>query len=67
MGPRKPTSTVDKVDQIKINREVRRLKMEEIRKLKSERETNNQLQGIKVDVDFQAMVEVEKKKLPKPK
>jgi len=52
MGPRKPTSTVDKVDQIKINREVRRLKMEEIRKLKSERETNNQLQGIKVDVDF---------------
>ena len=67
MGPRKPTSTVDKVDQIKINREVRRLKMEEIRKLKSERETNNQLQGIKVDVDFQAMVEVEKKKLPKSK
>jgi len=41
--------------------------MEEIRKLKSERETNNQLQGIKVDVDFQAMVEVEKKKLPKSK
>ena len=67
MAPRKPTSTTDKIDQIKINRDVRRLKMEEIRKLKSERETNNQLQGIKVDVDFQAMVEVEKKKLPKPK
>lgn len=38
--------------------------MEEIRKLKSEREANNELQGIKVDVDFQAMVEEERKRLP---
>jgi len=37
--------------------------MEEARKLKSEREANNELQGIKVDVDFQAMVETEKRKL----
>jgi hypothetical protein len=37
--------------------------MEEARKLKSEREANNELQGIKVDVDFQAMVEEERKKL----
>jgi hypothetical protein len=28
------------------------MKMEEARKLKSEREANNELQGIKVDVDF---------------
>jgi hypothetical protein len=37
--------------------------MEEARKLKCEREANNELQGIKVDVDFQAMVETERKKL----
>jgi len=41
--------------------------MEEARKLKSEREANNELQGIKVDVDFQAMVEQEKLKLPRHK
>ena len=34
--------------------------MEEARKLKSEREANNELQGIKVDVDFQAAVAVER-------
>lgn len=48
---RRPTTT-DKIDQIKLNREARRLRMEEARKLKSEREANNELQGIKVDVDF---------------
>lgn len=37
--------------------------MEEMRKLKSEREAHNDLHGIKVDVDFQFMVEEEKKKL----
>jgi kinesin family protein 2/24 len=58
---RKPT-TNDKIEQIKFNREQRRIKMEEARKLKSEREANNELQGIKVDVDFQAMVEQERKK-----
>ena len=60
---KKGTSTTDKIDQIKINRDARRLKMEEMRKLKSEREANNELHGIKVDVDFQAMVEEERKKL----
>lgn len=38
-----------------------------MRKLRSEREANNELQGIKVDVDFQAMVEMERRKLPQPK
>jgi hypothetical protein len=38
--------------------------MEEARKMKSEREANNELQGIKVDVDFQRMVEVERDKVP---
>jgi kinesin family protein 2/24 len=41
--------------------------MEEARKLKSEREANNELQGIKVDVDFQALVEQEKAKCLKRK
>ena len=58
---RKQTTT-DKIDLIKNNREQRRLKMEEARKLKSEREANNELAGIKVDVDFQVMVEREKAK-----
>ena len=56
-NPIKRVTTTDKIDQIKINRDARRMKMEEARKLKSEREANNELQGIKVDVDFQAMVE----------
>lgn len=64
--PRKVTTT-DKIDQIKINRDARRMRMEEARKLRSEREANNELQGIKVDVDFQAMVEVERKKLQQGK
>lgn len=59
----KKGSTTDKIDQIKINRDARRLKMEEMRKLKSEREAHNDLHGIKVDVDFQVMVEDERKKL----
>jgi hypothetical protein len=63
-NPIKRVTTTDKIDQIKINRDARRMKMEEARKLKSEREANNELQGIKVDVDFQNMVEQEKVKLP---
>lgn len=39
---RRPTTT-DKIDQIKLNREARRLRMEEARKMKSEREANNEL------------------------
>lgn len=37
--------------------------MDEVRNQKIEREINNELQGIKVDVEFQAMVEVEKEKI----
>ena len=51
-NPIKRVTTTDKIDQITINRDARRMKMEEARKLKSEREANNELQGIKVDVDF---------------
>jgi len=36
-------TTTDTIDQIKKNRDARRLRMEEARKLKSEREANNEL------------------------
>ena len=60
-------TTIDKIDQIQINRDARRMRMEEARKLRSERETNNQILGIKVDVDFQKMVETEISKVARPK
>lgn len=66
-GLTRKITTTDKIDQIKHNRDARRLKMEEARKLKSEREANNEMQGIKVDVDFQAMVEQERMKVIQPK
>ena len=34
-------TTIDKIDQIQINRDARRLKMEEMKKARSEREANN--------------------------
>jgi kinesin family member 2/24 len=52
IGAARKITTTDKIDQIKLNRDARRLRMEEARKLKSEREANNEIQGIKVDVDF---------------
>ena len=51
-GEMKKKTTTDKIDQIQNNREARRLKMEEARRLKSEREAHNELHGIKADVDF---------------
>jgi len=36
-------TTTDTIDQIKKNRDARRMRMEEARKLKSEREANNEL------------------------
>lgn len=66
-GSKKTTTTTDKIDQIKINREQRRLKMEEARRIKSEREAHNELHGIKADVEYQAMVETEKAKIPVPR
>ena len=66
-GLQRKATTNDKIEQIKIDREQRRLKIEETRKLKSEREANNKLLGIKVDVDFQAMVEIERTKCPPKK
>lgn len=41
--------------------------MEEARRIKSEREAHNELHGIKADVEYQAMVETEKAKIPAPR
>ena len=46
---RKATTT-DKIDQIKINRDARRIRMEEARKLRSEREAHNELQAYRSSV-----------------
>ena len=53
----KKSSCLDQIEKLKINREERRRRMDDIKKKRSQREANNQALGIKVDVDFQAMVE----------
>ena len=43
---------MEEIERLKQNREERRRKMDDLRKLKSEREQMNEANGIKVDVDF---------------
>ena len=53
----KKSSCLDEIEKLKIKREERRKRMDDIKKKRSQREANNEALGIKVDVDFQAMVE----------
>jgi hypothetical protein len=53
----KKSSCLDEIEKLKIQREERRARMEDVKRKRSERETNNQALGIKVDVDFQALTE----------
>lgn len=53
----KKSSCLDEIERLKQNREERRKKMDDLRKLKNERELHNEANGIKVDVDFQVLVE----------
>lgn len=53
----KKSSCLEEIERLKQNREERRKKMDDLRKQKTERELMNEAQGIKVDVDFQVMVE----------
>ena len=62
----KKDTTREAIDRINKNREHRRIKMEEKRKIKLQKEVDNQEQGIKCDVDFQLMVENEKAKVISP-
>lgn len=62
----KKENTLAAIDKINKNRENRRKKMEEKKKIKLQKEVDNQEQGIKCDVDFQLMVEYEKSKVTAP-
>ena len=48
----KKSSCLDEIEKLKINREERRKRMDDIKKKRSQREANNEALGIKVDVDF---------------
>jgi hypothetical protein len=61
----KKDSTRAAIDKINQNRENRRRRIEEKRKIKLEKEVTNQQMGIKCDVDFQLMVEGERAKVKK--
>ena len=56
LNPKK-SNCLEEIERLKQNREERRKKMDDMRKQKTEREQFNEAQGIKVDVDFQVMVE----------
>lgn len=60
----KKSSCLDEIERLKQNREERRKKMDDLRKQKTERELMNEAQGIKVDVDFQVMVESQMRQVP---
>ena len=53
----KKGSCLEEIERLKQNREERRKRMNDLKKQRTEREIRNEAQGIKVDVDFQAMVE----------
>ena len=48
----KKSSCLDQIEKLKINREERRRRMDDIKKKRTLREESNAALGIKVDVDF---------------
>ena len=48
----KKGSCLEEIERLKVKREERRKKMDDLRKQKTERELMNEAQGIKVDVEF---------------
>lgn len=60
----KKSSCRDEIEKLKNQREERRARMDEVKRNRTERENNNRNMGIKVDVDFQVLVEREQLKLP---
>ena len=60
----KKSSCLDEIEKIQVNREERRKRMEEAKKKRNQRTADNEAAGIKVDVDFQVMVEQEKENIP---
>lgn len=60
----KKSSCLDEIEKLKQQREERRARMDEVKRNRSQREKDNANLGIKVDVDFQVLVEQEQHKLP---
>ena len=60
----KKASCLEEIERLKTKREERRRKMDDMKKQKTERELMNEAQGIKVDVDFQVMVEHRMRSVP---
>ena len=60
----KKSSCLEEIERLKTKREERRRKMDDMKKQKTERELMNEAQGIKVDVDFQVMVEHRMRSVP---
>jgi len=60
----KKGSCTDKIEQIKINRDDRRRRMEQMKNDRDQRVALNEAQGWKVDADFQALVEAQKENVP---
>jgi hypothetical protein len=50
----KKTSCLDEIEKLKINREERRKRMEDVKTTRAEREKKNAALGHKVDIEFQA-------------
>jgi hypothetical protein len=48
----KKSSCRDEIEKLKVQREERRARMDEVKRKRTERENNNRDLGIKVDVDF---------------
>jgi len=48
----KKSSCRDEIEKLKLQREERRARMDEVKRKRTERENNNRDMGIKVDVDF---------------
>ena len=60
----KKSSCLDAIENLKVQREERRARMEDVKRKRTERENNNQAMGIKVDVEFQALVEQMRENVP---
>jgi hypothetical protein len=60
----KKSSCLDEIEKLKQQREERRARMDEAKRTRTQREKDNANMGIKVDVDFQVLVERELLKVP---
>lgn len=59
----KKSSCLDQIEKLKLNREERRKRMEDVKNKREEREKKNAALGHKVDVEFQALVESKKENI----